>query len=50
MLPFASGILGSSGEKRHSPSTMNLYLYEMGGTGGDRVEVAVVIESKYNCD
>jgi uncharacterized membrane protein len=29
MFPFASGIMGSSGENRHSPSTINLYLHKL---------------------
>lgn len=47
MLPLASGMLGSSGEKRHSPSTMNLYLDRLRGTGGGLAEVAVLGQRYY---
>jgi hypothetical protein len=49
MLPLASGMIGSSGEKRHSPSTMNLYLIRWMLTGGGLWGVAKWYV-KYNCD
>lgn len=42
ILPLASGMMGSSGEKRHYPSTMNLYLNYASWTGVDRGAVAVI--------
>jgi len=49
ILPFASGIIGSSGENLHSPSTMNLYLNRLEFTDEDHAGVALLTHF-YDCD
>ena len=49
MFPLASGMIGSSGENLHYPSTMNLYLNVRKSTGGALVGVAAWMDY-YDCD
>ena len=48
ILPFASGMIGSSGENLHSPSTMNLYLNRFKFTDADHAAVALLTHLYYS--
>jgi hypothetical protein len=49
MLPFVSGMIGSSGENLHSPSTINLYLNKQKLTDADLEAIALYLNI-YNCN